>query len=424
MYQDLTGQSRIRPSRAWRLGVIGLAVALFASSIGVVAGGAGPASAQATTKTRGVTATTIRVGGLRSLPNYAGSEIGAQVVFDKVNEAGGIAGRTFEYVATVDDQNNNDGNVAAAKKLVEDEKVFAVVPVISNFFAGASVLRKARVPYFGWGFHDAFCGHKEAFGFGGCGVAKANDAGNPVWPGLVKKAHPKVKTMGFLVEDSDAAVGGTKAYLRALGGLGLKKSFTEYGIPATTPDVSAYVQKTVAANPDAVLVVAATGLAIQLIQGLKRAGYKGAISSPAIYDPRIVGIASVKDALQDVDAYVAFAAFESNNPGIKQLKADVAKYAPPNTAITQPLVSGYLSALMLTEIVAKVGKDLTYKNFYKATKGFSFDGNGAVGKVTFPHGQNNISLCGTLVTVKKDGFKESVALRCFKLPAVKKKTKK
>ncbi len=232
MYQDLTGQSRIGRSRTWRLGVIGLAVALFASSIGVVAGGADPASAQATTKTRGVTATTIRVGGLRSLPNYAGSEIGAQVVFDKVNEAGGIAGRTFEYVTTVDDQNNNDANVAAAKKLVEDEKVFAVVPVISNFFAGASVLRKARVPYFGWGFHDAFCGHKEAFGFGGCGVAKVKDGRNPVWPGLVKKAHPKVKTMGFLVEDSDAAAGGTKAYLRALGGLGLKESFTEYGIPS------------------------------------------------------------------------------------------------------------------------------------------------------------------------------------------------
>lgn len=406
----------LRKRRTRRLGARVVAGMLALTVWGL---GTGTSGAQAT-DTRGVTDTTIRVGGLLTAANYAGAEVGAKVIFDKVNAAGGVNGRKYQYVDTLNDNNNNDANTEAARKLAAED-VFAAVPVISNFFAGAKIFQDADIPYFGWGFHEAYCKQKEGFSFNGCGVAKVANSANPVWPGLIKKNFPKAKTVGFLVEDTDAARGGTEAYQRALKSLGLTESFAEFGIPVTNADYTPYIQKAVAANPDVVFIVSSTVAALTMAGGLKRAGYTGILTSPAIYDARIAASPTAAQALENVYAYISFAPFESDNPAIKQMLADVKQYAPAGTLVTQPLASGYFSAMLLNQMLEKVGKDLSYKTFYKAAKGFTFDGDGALGKITFPDAQNHIPLCGSLVVLKGNAFEQAVPLSCFEEPKTKAK---
>jgi len=409
--------SRVQGRRRARFGAavaVLVAVGLGIQTTAVTSAGAGQAA------TPGVTDTTIRVEGLLTKSLYSGADVGAQVVFDKVNAEGGVHGRMIEYVGTLDDNGTNDDNASQARKLVADD-VFAAVPVISNFFAGAKILQDNRTPYFGWGFHKEFCKHKEAYSFNGCGLAaEVSKGGNPVWPGLIKKKFPKAKTVGFLVEDTAAAKEGTEEYLKALKKLGLEESFAEFGIPLTNADYTPYVQKAMAANPDVIFLVSSTVGALNMSGALKRAGYQGILTSPAIYDPRVAQAGAAAEALRDVYAYTSFATFDSDNPGIQHMQADVEKYAPAGTLITQPFASGYFSALLLVQMLEAAGKDLTYSNFYKAANGFTYDGDGALGKITFPAAQNTIPLCGSLAVLKADGFEEAQPLTCFKDPAAKK----
>ena len=175
-----------------------------------------------------------------------------------------------------------------------------------------------------------------------------------------------------------------------------------------------------AANPDAIFLVSSTVSALNMSAALKRAGYEGILTSPAIYDPRVAQAGAAAEALQGVYAYTSFATFDSDNPGSQQMQADVKKYAPEGTLITQPFASGYFSALLLVQMLEAAGKDLTYDSFYNAAKGFTYDGDGALGKITFPKAQNQIPLCGSLAVLKGDAFEEAVPLTCFKDPAAKK----
>ncbi|HEX9695928.1 MAG TPA: ABC transporter substrate-binding protein [Actinomycetota bacterium] len=84
---------------------------------------------------RGVTATQIKVGTIvaRSGPLPGSFYPMTQAVaayFKKVNDAGGICGRTLTLIVQ-DDRLNADAHLTAAKKLVESDKVFAIVGMLT-----------------------------------------------------------------------------------------------------------------------------------------------------------------------------------------------------------------------------------------------------------------------------------------------------
>lgn len=80
---------------------------------------------------QGVTATTITVGNTAATSGYF-AVVGVpfndaiKAVFERVNEAGGIGGRTIQFV-TYDDQFTAANGIALTEKLVEEDEVFALV---------------------------------------------------------------------------------------------------------------------------------------------------------------------------------------------------------------------------------------------------------------------------------------------------------
>lgn len=87
-----------------------------------------PAMAQ---DTQGVTDDTIKIGTFGPITgaNYAFGRLtmnGLETLFDDVNAAGGVNGRSLELVR-VDDQCDPAGAIAAVRKLIFDDQVFAIV---------------------------------------------------------------------------------------------------------------------------------------------------------------------------------------------------------------------------------------------------------------------------------------------------------
>lgn len=56
--------------------------------------------------------------------------------------------------------------------------------------------------------------------------------------------------------------------------------------------------------------------------------FKGAITSPAIYDPRVASIAEVAAFIEGIYASVGFAPFDSDEPAVKRIRTDRDAQAP------------------------------------------------------------------------------------------------
>lgn len=417
--------------RWWRLVALLLALSLVAAACGDDDGGddaasppGGDTDAEPTAPTPGVTATSIKVAGLGTMTSprqatYVGMDVGAKVVFDKVNAAGGIAGRTIDFLGVFDDNDNNETNAEQARKLVQQEKVFAVAPVITNFFAGAEFLQRANTPYFGWAFHEAFCNTEQGFGFSGCLVAKGADVKSTGWPAMMLELFPDLEKVAFIAEDTDAGRNAVPQFVRGAPHLGLEVVYADTSLPfGGGPDLTPYVQEIISAEPDIVFMTLAAAAAIQLAGRLKAAGYEGIIAAPTTYDPRIAAAPQVAEALDGVYNNVGFDNFQSTSKGIRTMLADVEEYAPADTLITQPLASGYFSALLLVRILEEVGEDLTHERFYEvANGGFTYDADGAIGEITYPEAHEISPQCGSIAQLKDGKYVSSLKLTCYPRPS-------
>src|ERR1700685_283269 len=92
----------------------------------------------------GVTDKEIKIGILGSLTGPAaifgtGNLAGATIAFEEINAAGGINGRKIEWIS-LDDESSPPKAIAAYKRLVDQEKVFAI------FGPASSAVGQAMVP--------------------------------------------------------------------------------------------------------------------------------------------------------------------------------------------------------------------------------------------------------------------------------------
>jgi branched-chain amino acid transport system substrate-binding protein len=100
----------------------------------------------------GVRAQDIKIGGLLETSGFVASLgqpglDGAMLAVEQVNAAGGINGRKVQFV-NVNSESDNTKTVSAAKRLIEQEKVVAIIGPMSSgsSFAVVDTIEKARVP--------------------------------------------------------------------------------------------------------------------------------------------------------------------------------------------------------------------------------------------------------------------------------------
>ncbi|MFD5367393.1 ABC transporter substrate-binding protein [Streptomyces sp. NPDC127103] len=376
---------------------------------------------------RGVTADTIKVGGIVSMTTASGyskkdTDLGARARYDRANAEGGINGRKIDYLGAEDDGQDPARNLAAARKLVQQEKVFAVSPMSSVTFAGAGFLDAQKVPTVGWGTLPSFCGPAHLYGFNGCLVPTPGGTLNQTWPeGLASVlGGSRGKSVALIAGDNDAGKFGIRTFTQGFKAAGFQVGYAKAVVPATSmpSDWSAYTKEILRSGPgggapDAVVSVMQTPYNIGLFTALKRSGYKGVITDPTDYDPGLLAKDATKQALDGVHVLLQFQPFESDGPAMRQFKEDIKKAAGGESVpLNMHMVTGYMSADLFLSVAAKAGKDLTVESFQKAASGFSDTGT-LVGDRALPKGQKESFGCGALVRLKNGRYEVAVPFRCY-----------
>ncbi|MFE9799080.1 ABC transporter substrate-binding protein [Streptomyces goshikiensis] len=413
----------LRPIRALAAAAAALALVCACNS---ASGGSLPGKPGDAAATRGVSAGSIKVGGIVSMTSASGyskkdTDLGARARYLRANAEGGINGRTIDYIGAEDDGQDPGKNLAAARKLVQQDKVFAVAPMSSVTFSGADFLEQEKVPTFGWGTLPSFCGPQYIYGFNGCLVPSPGGTLNQTWPEGIGQVlgGAKGKSVAIIANDSDAGKFGIRTFRQGFAGAGFEIAYAKASVPATAvpSDWSAYVKDILASDggeaPDAVVSVMQTPNNIGLFTALKRAGYRGLLSDPTDYDPALLAKDTTRQALDGVHVLLQFEPFESANPRMDQFKADIkAASGGREVPLNMHMLTGYMSADLFVSIALKAGKDLTVAHFQNAARSFSDTGT-LVGDRAEPKGQKESFGCGALVRLKDGAYEVSVPFKCY-----------
>jgi ABC-type branched-subunit amino acid transport system substrate-binding protein len=370
---------------------------------------------------RGVTSTSIKVGGLGYSYLYGGADIGAKARFQRANDSGGVNGRTIEYLGFNDDGAVGTAGEAAAKKLVEQDGVFAVVPTVTPDLTASSYLVQQKVPYFGWALSSNFCGNQYGFGFTGCPVPK--NATSNAWPLLVSKVFPQGasgRAVAIVAENTPSGQYDVGALSAAAKSVKLRVAYAKTPLVApATPDYDAVAKEVMASNngniPDAIFVLGGASNVLGMQQALTTNGYLGLFTNQIEYAPDLVAPAVGAIVLTQT-APVETA---GENPALQQLVADVQKVAP-GTPVDQSVIAGYWSADLFLAAVQKAGKKLTPATLVKAanTK-FTYEVENTVGPTTFPAAHSVPTPCGALVASNGTAYAVKVPYTCGRVVPIK-----
>jgi branched-chain amino acid transport system substrate-binding protein len=376
---------------------------------------------------RGVTDTTIKIGGVASLTNaqgpvFPGADLGAKARFEAANKAGGINGRKIEYVEVLDDATTPAKNTDAIRKLVLDEKVFAIAPVMSIVFQpqASDFLAKNKVPFTGWGVQPGFCKNDWGFGFNGCLIGQDYDNVGVLGP-TAELLNPG-DSVAFIEGDSSAGRAAIRQIPAIAKELDLRVVYLKPEIPDGAPvtDWTPYAKRLMTSDnggpPDAIHADGLLPQAAGLSAALKQLGYKGPIINYSTYAPGL--LESTPDVAQAVDGVytnVQFGPQEQGGPANEQMLKDLeAIGAKP--LITLGVAASYWSADLMVKMLEATGKDLTPDAFAKAINGgFTYKPSieGAMGPLEFPKGHEQPSPCAALVQADGTKYKAAVPFKCY-----------
>lgn len=244
------------------------------SSTGTVSGGAG----ETTTGSAAPAGDAVKLGyfGPETGPNsMTGQEArkGAQLKVKQLNAAGGLLGKQIDLVV-YDDKGTPEGAVKAATRLVEDDKVSAIVgsQLSSNVQAAGDKIEKAGIPCVGTGLGPVWLknGWKYFFrsqGNSESGAAPLNDAMEQVG----------VKKLAVMIAQDEGSISSAKLVTDEAAKRGRIEIVTSEVSQNTDTDWTGQLSKMISAKPDGIFLSVQVEQAGPMIKQLRGLGYTGFI---------------------------------------------------------------------------------------------------------------------------------------------------
>ncbi len=315
-------------------------------------------------------------------PGYSGIARAANAYLQLVNSQGGINGRKVRYVIG-DDQYQPSLTLGVAKKLVEQEKVFAAMETLGTpgNLAAMPYMIEHHVPvamvqsgskcwsspanlyYFGWIPNYTMEDH----------IAAKYTVDN-IKP---KKVGTFYQNDAFGKEDNDT-------YVADLKKAGIEV-VAQVPYEASDSDFSSAALKLQAANPDLVWLAAIPKPGALLMKESEKIGFRPKFyGSYVLHDTTMFELAG-KTAVEG--AYFGSYTPDPNgdSAGLKQFRDVLKQYSPQDRASSFAL-TGYWGAQIMVDALKRAGKDLTRSSFIKAmeaTKDYTGDIGGP--PITFSH---------------------------------------
>jgi len=328
--------------------------------------GALPAAAQ-----QGVTDTEIVIGSSNSFSGplaFTGEQItkfGVDLYFRVVNDAGGIHGRKVRTVYYDDGYRPQDA-VANTKKLVEQDKVFAIIipqgspPVVATL----EYLEENKVPLlFPYQSSPVTRGKRYIVQ----GMTLSDRSSKMMIDYLA--GQRKIKRFAALYQDDEYGKSFLTAFEKDLARYSLKLVAAE-SVKRGVTDVSAQIAKLQAAKPEVTFLVLVPGPGAQALKERQKIGWKDTlmVSTGPLTDERYLGLAG--DAAEGVEGLSLWPdPLTSDLPGVKLYREHMLRYYPKNEP-NRYSIAGYFAAMMFAEGAKRAGRNLTRDSLMAAFDSF------------------------------------------------------
>jgi branched-chain amino acid transport system substrate-binding protein len=313
----------------------------------------------------GVTADTVVLGQSVALTGPAaalGIEMrnGAKVYFDFINGKGGVNGRKIQLV-TLDDGYEPARTVPNTKKLIEEQRVFALFGYVGTPTSSAALplFTQARVPFFG-----AFTGAellRQPFNRYIFNVrASYYDETEKIVEQLVSTGS---KNIAVFYQDDAYGQAGLKGVEIAMTRRALKVSSLGT-VERNTIKVEQAVKTISAAQPDAVVMISAYKACGEFIRQMKKQG-----SAAQFYNVSFVGSKALADDLGGEGVGVAISQvmpfpWGAALPVVREYQSLMLRAG--HKEFTFSTVEGFIAAKVFVEALRRAGKDLTRERLIAA----------------------------------------------------------
>lgn len=296
------------------------------------------------------------------------TRFGVDLYVRVVNDAGGIHGRKIRTVY-YDDGYRPQHSAANTKKLVEQDRVFAIIAPLTPppVVAPLGYLEQNRVlllfPFQGL---PATRGKKYVFS----GTMLYDRQSRMMIDYLV--GQRKYKTFAVLYQDDESGKSFLTSFEKHLARHRLKLAAAEPIKPGAT-DVSARIDRLKAAKPEVTFLVVTPGPGAQALKERQKIGWTDTVmvSSGRLADERYLALAGA--AAEGVEGLSLWPdPLASDLPGVKRYREHMAKYFPKNEPNRYSL-SGYFAGMLFAEGAKRAGRSLTRDGLVaalEAIKGF------------------------------------------------------
>ncbi len=379
-------------------------------------GGGGSSTTASGAKTKvdapGVTDSEIRVGGVAAATNplggkYADSFKGVDAYFAMVNSEGGVDGRKLVLSSKRDDKMAN--NSSEVKGLIDQDNVFAALPIATLLFTGADQLVKANVPTFGWHINDEWQGSAadpklNMFGQDGSYLCLGCEQPSVPYVAKMAKRH-KIGLLGYNVPQSTECMQSwDKSFEKWGKEADAKVVFKDSSLSFGTTDLSVQVSKMKDAGVDMVITCMDTNGVVTLAKEIKKQQLDAIQYLPNAYDQDLLD--EYGDLFEGSYVYTSFTPLESKDmtDGMKNYEKWIKQVGGEES---ENSIVGWINADLFVKGLKAAGPDFDRQKVIDAiNKMTDYDADGLLSGVnwTTAHTQRDNITCAATLKVEDSKF--------------------
>ncbi len=333
----------------------------------------------------GVTSTSILLGGTVPLTGEAAAfgtvAPGARAYFDYVNAAGGVNGRRIEY-RYYDDAYNPAQTVQLTRRLVEQDKVFAVFGSVgtANNLAIRDYLNAQKVPQLFAGDGSQSIGRSFARYPWTMGFLMSYRGEGDVYGKRIVKSRPKAR-IAVLYENTELGLDMLTGLTRAIAGKG-PRIVARQSYEFTGGDISGQLGLLKASGADTLMLFATPKFFINAVVATHKLGWKPQLYIASVsIEPTIMGIARY-NAPELTKGAVSIAFVKNPNDPIWAKDKAVALYRvimrthnPSGKPTDVYNWYGMTVAWTMAETLRKAGKNVTRAGLLNAAQSLDTSAN-------------------------------------------------
>jgi len=333
----------------------------------------------------GVTATSVLLGGTVPLTGEAAAfgtvGAGAKAYFDYVNARGGVHGRKISY-RYYDDAYNPAQTVQMTRRLVEQDKVFAVFNSVgtANNLAIREYLNAQKVPQLFAGDGSQEIGRSWARYPWTMGFLMSYRGEGDVYGKTLVKARPRAR-VAVLYENTELGRDMLTGLTRAIAGKG-PRIVAEESYEFTGADVTSQVALLKASGADTLMLFATPKFFINAVTATHKLGWKPQLYIASVsIEPTIMGIARynapelTKGALSIAFVKNPNDPIWAKDPAVALYRQIMRKYNPEGRQTDVYNWYGMTVAWTMVETLRKAGKNLTRARLLRAAQSLDLPDN-------------------------------------------------